>query len=207
MDAMEALPANEAARPADAFDWRSCLERVRARDEAAAGELMRQLYPLVIKIVRYHLPRRTSEEDLAQVVFMKIFQHLDSYTGQAPIEHWVSRIAVNTCLNELRSEKARPEWRWADLGEAEERVATQLATSPDELDPSEGMAARELAERLLSALRPEDRLIIQMLHMDGCSVEEIQRKTGWSRVMIKVRAFRARQKLRKQYEQLTRNRP
>jgi len=206
MDAMEALPMDADSRREDVFDWRSCLDRARARDEAAATELMRHLYPLVIKIVRYHLPRRTSEEDLAQVVFMKVFQHLDTYTGQAPIEHWVSRIAVNTCLNEMRAEKARPEWRWADLGETEQRVVETLASSPDELDPAEHIAARDLAERLLEGLRPEDRLIVQMLHMDGCSVEEVHEKTGWSRVMIKVRAFRARQKLRKQYEQLTRNR-
>jgi RNA polymerase sigma-70 factor, ECF subfamily len=207
MDAMEASPGNTSSRSDAAFNWQSCLEQVREGDQDAARELVRFLYPLVLKIVRYHLPRRTAEEDLAQIVFMRMFQHLRTYNGQSPLEHWVSRIAVNTCLNELRSEKARPELRWADLGEAEERVVALLSSSPDALDPAEDFAARELAQQLLSMLRPDDRLIIQMMHMDGCSVEEVHQKTGWSRVMIKVRAFRARQKLRKQYEQLTKDRP
>jgi len=207
MDAMEALPADAGAPREVAFDWRSCLGLVRARDESAARELVYFLYPLVIKIVRYHLPRRTGEEDLAQLVFMKLFQHLDSFNNQAPLEHWVARIAVNTCLNELRAEKARPELRWADLSEAEERVVEKLSSGPEDLDPAQDYAARDLAEQLLGLLRPKDRLIVQMLHMEGCSVEEVHEKTGWSRVMIKVRAFRARQKLRKHYEQLTRNHP
>lgn len=207
MEARAALPEDAGPKDEATFDWRSCLARVREQDQEAARDLMQFLYPLVIKIVRYHLPRRASEEDLAQIVFMKMFQHLHTYNGSSPLEHWVSRIAVNTCLNELRAEKARPELRWADLGEAEERVIEHLSTSPDELDPAHDYAARELTERLLGTLKPEDRLVIQMMHLDGCSVEEVRAKTGWSRVMIKVRAFRARQKLRKHYEHLTSDRP
>src|SRR5688500_8965658 len=70
-----------------------CLKRVRCGDEYAARSLIQHLYPLVIKLVRSHLPRRTSEEDLAQTVFMKMFANLDQYSGTVPLEHWVSRIA------------------------------------------------------------------------------------------------------------------
>src|SRR5438067_5165265 len=108
------------------FDMASCLARVRQRDEDAARLLLNHLYPLVIKLVRAHLPRRTSEEDLAQVVFMKIFAKIDQFSGTVPFEHWVSRIAVNTCLNQLQAEKIRPELRWADLSEQEERVLEML---------------------------------------------------------------------------------
>src|ERR1700691_2815909 len=97
------------------FDMPSCLERVRRRDEDAARLLFHHLYPLVIKIVRSHLPRRMSEEDLTQTVFMKVFANLDQYAGQAPLEHWVSRIAVNTCIKALRAEKIRPGLRWGVL--------------------------------------------------------------------------------------------
>src|SRR5512137_1207494 len=98
-----------------ALDVPACIERVRQRDEEAARQLLRHLYPLVIKLVRAHLPRRTSEEDLAQTVFMKIFANLDQYSGSVPLEHWVSRISINTCLNQLRLERVRPELRWSDL--------------------------------------------------------------------------------------------
>ncbi len=76
----------------------ACLERVRQRDEEAARELVAHLYPLVIKIVRSHLPRRVAEEDLAQEIFLKVFANLDQYRGAVPFEHWVSRVAVSTCL-------------------------------------------------------------------------------------------------------------
>src|SRR5215467_13772596 len=104
------------------FDMPACLERVRARDEEAARLLFHHLYPLVIKVVRAHLPRRTSEEDLVQTVFMKVFANLSQYSGTVPLEHWVSRIAINTCLNHIKAEKVRPELRRADLSEEQNQV-------------------------------------------------------------------------------------
>src|SRR5438105_5276398 len=93
---------------------RALVDRARDGDDAAARELIRQLYPLVAKIVRAHRPRRTAEEDLAQMIFIKVFQKLTQYSGKVPISHWVSRIAVNTCRTQLAPEKSRPEWRHAD---------------------------------------------------------------------------------------------
>jgi RNA polymerase sigma-70 factor (ECF subfamily) len=79
-------------------DVQSWVRSVQQGDEAAARALFNHLFPLVIKIVRAHLPRRTSEEDLVQTVFMKLFAKLDQFSGRVPLEHWVSRIAVNTLL-------------------------------------------------------------------------------------------------------------
>src|SRR5438105_1119830 len=101
------------------FDMAACLARVRRGDDDGARLLFQHLYPLVIKVVRSHLPKRMSDEDLVQTVFMKVFTNLDQYSGRAPLEHWVSRIAVNTCIKALRAEKVRPELRWADLSEDE----------------------------------------------------------------------------------------
>src|SRR5438034_2025291 len=98
----------------------SCLRRIGRGDEDAARELIGRLHPLVLKLVRAYLPRRASEEDLVQTVFMKVFANLNQYSGQVPVEHWVSRIAVNTCLNEIKAQKVRPEWRLADLSEEEQ---------------------------------------------------------------------------------------
>src|SRR5437660_9695566 len=109
------------------LDMAACLERVRQRDEDAARALVRELYPLVMKIVRSHLPRRTDEEDLAQMVFAKIFAHVGQYSGAVPFEHWVSRVAVNTCLNQLRSEKCRSRLRWADLKQEEAEALEEMA--------------------------------------------------------------------------------
>jgi RNA polymerase sigma factor (sigma-70 family) len=184
------------------FDMPACLELVREGDEEAARQLFHQLYPLVIKLVRSHLPRRTSEDDLAQTIFMKVFANLDQFSGKVPLEHWVSRIAVNTCIKALRAEKARPELRWADLSEEESLMLDSLASTAEELRPDQSAASRELVEKLLARLNPEDRLVISLLNLEGRSIDEVKQVTGWNESVIKVRAFRARNKLRNHLEKL-----
>ena len=184
------------------MDVSACLRRVRERDEEAARALVDHLFPLVMKIVRAHLPRRLDAEDLAQMVFAKVFAHIDQYGGAVPFEHWVSRIAVNTCINQLRSERIRPEWRRADLSEEEEAVLEKVVAATQEPDPSEQMASRDLVQKMLGTLSAEDRLVISLLDLEGRSVQEIKNITGWNRSLIKVRAFRARIKLRKQLAKL-----
>lgn len=184
------------------FDMSACLAGVRRGNESAARSLMAQLYPMVLKVVRAHLPRRTSEEDLVQTIFMKVFANLGQYQGLVPVAHWVSRIAVNTCLNELKAEKVRPECRWSDLTEEQQHILEALAVSEESLPPSANLAARELLEKLMASLNPQDRLVIRLLHLEEKSVAEIRRLTGWSIPVVKVRAFRARRKLQKFLHQL-----
>lgn len=187
-----------------AFDLVACLERVRANDQLAARALVEHLHPLVIRIVRAHLPRRVAEEDLAQEVFMKVFTRLGQFQGAVPFPHWVSRIAVTTCIDHLRAQKRRPEFRWADLSENEADVLDAVLTSENEVGAGDALAARELVAKLLEQLKPDDRLVIQMLDLEQKTLIEISQHTGWSTTLIKVRAFRARRKLQKLFEQLKR---
>jgi RNA polymerase sigma-70 factor (ECF subfamily) len=172
-------------------------------DDEAARALVRRLYPLVAKVVRAHRPRRTEEEDLCQMIFIKVFQKLSQFSGKVPIEHWVSRIAVNTCLNQIESEKARPELRQADLSDEEKAVVDALAVSSEELAPDHRLASRQLVEHLLGALKPGERLAIDLLYLQGRSVEEIRKLTGWSAALVKVRAFRARKKMKDQLAKIS----
>ncbi len=184
------------------FDLGACLERVRARDQDAARQLVEHLHPLVIRIVRGHLPRRVLEEDLAQEVFMKMFTRLDQYQGSVPFPHWVSRIAVTTCIDHLRAQKRRPEFRWADLSETEAEVLDNVLADTSAADAGDALAARELVGKLLDQLKPDDRLVIQLLDLEQKTLVEIRDLTGWNTTLIKVRAFRARRKLKKLFEQL-----
>jgi RNA polymerase sigma-70 factor (ECF subfamily) len=185
-----------------AFEMAACVRRVLDRDEEAARCLMDRLYPLVLKVVRAHLPRRTSEEDLVQTTFMKVFANLGQYAGHVPVEHWVSRIAVNTCLNELKAEKIRPEWRWSDLSEEHQHMLESLAADDPAPGGPRGPAARELLYKLMESLNAADRLVVTLLHLEEKSVAEVQRLTGWSATLVKVRAFRARRKLKRALSQL-----
>jgi RNA polymerase sigma-70 factor (ECF subfamily) len=194
--------ARVSVMPEPSFDVAACVQRVRQQDQEAARALFRHLYPLVARLVRSHLPRRTSQEDLVQTVFMKVFANLDRFSGTVPLEHWVSRIAINTCLNQLAAEKARPELRWADLSEEQTDALEAATAGPKELDPGRNVAAREIVEKLLAQLAPADRLLMTLMHLEGRSVAEVRQITGWNVPVIKVRAFRARRKLRKHFERL-----
>src|SRR5437773_5986517 len=190
----------------DDSDAGALVKAALQNDDKAARALVRRLYPLVDKIVRAHRPRRTAEEDLCQMIFIKVFQKLSQFSGKVPLEHWVSRIAVNTCLNQIESEKVRPELRHADLSEEERAVVENLATASDDLAPDQRFASRQLVEHLLATLKPVERLAIDLLFLQGRSVEEIRKITGWSAALIKVRAFRARQKMKAQLARI-RERP
>ena len=183
------------------FD-KAWLQRVRENDPEASHTLVRELFPLVMKIVRGHLPRRMDAEDLAQIVFVKVFQKIDQYHGDAPFPHWVSRIAVNTCLNELRAEKARPELRWADLGEEQSEALQRVLDRDTGPTIEHDVATRDLADRLLETLPARDRLILTLLDLEERSVAEVSQMTGSPEAVVKVRAFRARRKLRKEFERL-----
>jgi len=184
------------------FDLAGCLELVRQRDQRAARDLVDHLYPLVIRIVRSHLPRRVAEEDLTQEIFLKMFTRLEQYQGAVPFPHWVSRIAVTTCIDHLRAQKRRPEFRWADLSETEAEVLDNVITNENDVAANDAMAAHELVYRLLEQLKPEDQLVIRLLDLEQKSIAEIAGLTGWNQSLIKVRAFRARRKLQKLFQEL-----
>jgi len=185
------------------FDVVECLAQVRKQDQDAARSLVDYLYPTVIKIVMTRLPRQASPEDVAQDVFLKMFKKIDQFRGEQPIEHWVSRITVNHCINLLRKQQTRPEWRMADLKEEHVKALEASAHSvEDSVHPAQLMGARELVENLLAILGPKDRLVIEMLEMEGCSIEEIRKATGWSSANVRVRAFRARHKLNLHFRKL-----
>jgi RNA polymerase sigma-70 factor (ECF subfamily) len=188
----------------ETFDLAGCLERVHRRDQAAARELVEHLHPLVIRIVRAHLPRRMAEEDLAQEIFLKMFTRIEQYQGSVPFSHWVSRIAVTTCIDQLRAQKRRPEFRWADLSENEAAVLDNVLTNERDVAPDEALAASELVQKLLDQLKPEDRMVIQLLDLQQKSIAEISQLTGWKQSLVKVRAFRARRKLKKLFAEIKR---
>ena len=184
------------------FDLAGCLARVREQDQSAARDLVNHLYPLILRIIRTRRPRRVAEEDIAQDIFLKMFTRLDQYQGNVPFTHWVSRIAVTTCIDHLRAQQRRPEFRWADLSENEAQVLDHVLTNESDVTAGDALAASELVEKLISQLKPDDRTVIQMLDLEQKSLVEISQLTGWNTTLIKVRAFRARRKLQKLFEEL-----
>src|SRR5271154_3467735 len=178
------------------------LQRWKAGDEAAAEKLIEHLYPVISKIVRTHLPRRDDEKDLIQEILMKTFSKLHQYKGDAPLTHWVSRLALTTCLDRLRAQKIRPEIRRADLTPDESDVFDAAWLSGSSPDATKAIAARDLVDRILASLSPEDRSLVLMVDLEGRSLQEISDATGWTVSKIKMRLFRIRPQLRQMIQRL-----
>jgi RNA polymerase sigma-70 factor (ECF subfamily) len=173
-------------------------------DEFAFSEIVRRYSPRVFGVASRFFRQRSSVEEAAQEVFLKAFTQLKSFEGRGSMEGWLTRIATNTCLNMLRSAKRRPELAVADLTEDETAWLGQQ-TSSVEYQPrsvEDTLIAADLADRVLEVLPVEDQLALMMIDGEDASVKEVAEATGWSESKVKVRAFRARKKLREAMEKL-----
>lgn len=158
-------------------------------DDEAFTELVRRYKRKVFTIVARHVWNNYEVDDVCQEIFMKVYQNLRKYRGDAPFEHWVSKIAINACYDALR--KGRREQGDVPL----EDVAFSLkAPATEEIGSEE---AWKILKQGLAKLRPEDRLVITMMNLEEKSIREISSLTGWSEAKVKVRAFRARKELKR----------
>lgn len=153
----------------------------RRGDRAAFEALVKRHEQRVFRLARRFFRRPEEVEDVAQETFLTVWRKLATYSARAPFEHWLTRVCLNCCYARFR--KRRPEETGVDGLDAPERPH----------DPT----LRVDAERLLSTLEPEDRFVLQLLHGEGWTTGEIAERMGWTRSRVKVRAHRARVRLRK----------
>ena len=143
--------------------------------------------------------------DIAQESFIRAFTALASYRAEMPFGGWLRAIVVNLCYDELRRRRRRPEELVGDFS-APEVQWMQLVNgaTPEQLvgEAEERRESYDLAHRLLDTLKPEDRMVMVLKESDELSVSEIAETLGWSEAKVKIRAFRARQALRKQAERM-----
>jgi RNA polymerase sigma-70 factor (ECF subfamily) len=156
----------------------------RDGDGDAFGELVRRHQQRVFRLAGRFFRRREEVEDVAQETFVRAWEKLSTYRAKAPFEHWLTRICLNCCYGRFRKRRGEE--------------------MPLEHDPARASAdptARVEAERLLSRLASEDRFVLLLLHGEGWSISEIAERLGWSSANVKVRAHRARKRLRRVLEE------
>jgi len=134
-----------------------------------------------------------THEDLVQEVFVEAYEGLSGYQGKAPFAHWLARIAVRVGYHHWKREKRERALEVVPLEEWHEA----LEAPEEEMEPSE---AGELLHLLMGQLPPRDRLVLTLRFIEGHSVEKTAELTGWSRSLVKVQTWRARNKLRKLFE-------
>jgi RNA polymerase sigma-70 factor (ECF subfamily) len=177
---------------------------VLAGDSASFEPLVQKYSPRVFATARRYARRDSEVEDIAQEVWLKAFDKLKSFRGEAPFEHWLMRMTVRTCYDFLRAHQRNRESSFSEISEPEEDWLERFVADPGSAS-EDADAAKLLVNRVLAKLSPEARMVIQLLEIEDRSVKEIARLTGWSVPLVKVRAFRARGEMRKILARLARD--
>lgn len=167
--------------------------------EEAAFEQMFDRYKRLVAAIASRYFRRPEEiEEIIQISFAKVYFELKNFRGvhDFSLASWLGRITTNVCLDQLRNRKRKPENLVCELSTNETEIIF-VGVRKDNQTAEKILVERDLAEKLLSNLSPEDRAILQMLYEEEMSVTEVAEATGWSNSKIKVRAHRARHALRK----------
>jgi RNA polymerase sigma-70 factor (ECF subfamily) len=173
-------------------------------DAASFEPLVAKYSPRVFATARRYARRDSEVEDIVQEVWMKSFQKLASFRGDAPFEHWLMRLAVRTCYDFLRGHQRNKETTFTELSEPESDWLDRFVAAPEKSD-EHADAAKQLINRLLDQLTPQARLVITLLEIEDRSVKDIAQITGWSVTLVKVRAFRARKEMQKLLAKMTKD--
>ena len=186
------------------------MSQARAGDEGAFEEIVRRYSPRVFQVASRFFRQRAQVEDIAQEAFLKAYTQLANFEGRGSFEGWLTRLTTNLCLNHLRSAKRRPEATVTSLTQEEgnwlDSQLTGASTQQHEAN-ERGRVAADLAEKVLSQMSPDDRLVLLSIDGDDRSVKEVAEMTGWSESKVKVQAFRARRRMRKAVENLLQRNP
>jgi RNA polymerase sigma-70 factor (ECF subfamily) len=165
-------------------------------DSSSFEPLVHKYSPRVFATARRYARRESEIEDIAQEVWLKAFDKLKSFRGEAPFEHWLMRMTVRTCYDFLRGHQRNRESSFSELSEPETDWLERFVAAPESA-VEHADAAKLLIDRVLEKLSPPARLVITLLEIEDRSVKEIAELTGWSVPLVKVRAFRARAEMRK----------
>ncbi len=172
---------------------RSDIEAVLAGDEDAYGRIVRRYENDIARQMWQFSRERDVLDELVSDVFVSAYTGLAGYRGDAPFAHWLRRIATRVGYARWKQE-ARERDRRETLVERKH----ELPTITEDASPSE---AAEYLHVLFEKLSTDDRLVLTLQYFEDCDTEEIARRTGWNRNVTKVRAFRARRRLKKMLEE------
>jgi RNA polymerase sigma-70 factor (ECF subfamily) len=180
------------------------MRRCQADEPGAFEELVRQFSPRVNSAIRGILRNSNDAEDVAQQVFAKVYFSRRRFDFRSAVATWIYKIAVNECYDHLRKQRVRRAVLLADLSEQEAARIANLDPAAAPV-PAFGASApvgvarqvetREIAAKLLAALPPEDRILLVMKEVEGHSIQELAEILGLNENTVKVKLFRARQKL------------
>lgn len=189
-------------------DEAELVRRVQAGDEAAFREIVERYQSKVFSIIYGILRNHNDAEDIAQQVFAKVFFSIRNFDFRSSLLTWIYKITVNECYDYLRKRKVRKLIYESDFSEEESQRMQLSEPGRDQSPPVDDLLARrDLAVKLLARLPAEERDLLLLKEVEGHSIEELAEMTGINQNTIKVKLFRARQKLLKAADRLMRPAP
>ncbi|MDX2178276.1 MAG: RNA polymerase sigma factor [Bryobacteraceae bacterium] len=183
------------------------IERARSGDDAAFNEIVRLYRKRILGTVSRLIGRPEDVEDVGQEVFLRLYYSMEQLRTPDMFEPWLYRLTVNAAYDYLRKRKRKKESRLSDLSEAQVTGADAVAGSAAKTEEDRKGTIREFVQKLLGSVSEEDRLLLLMKEVEGLSIKDLEKIYGINENAVKVRLFRARQRVLKAFEKQGGDRP
>ncbi len=178
------------------------IKRARDGDDSAFNQVVQTYRKRILGTIARLIGRPEDVEDVGQEVFLRLYFSLDQLRTPEMFEPWLYRLTVNAAYDYLRRQRRRSESRMADLSEQQVLLADAAAGSKREDEEKRRKRIRELVDSLLSSISEQDRILLTMKEIEGLSLKELEKVYGVNENALKVRLFRARQRVVKVFEAL-----
>ncbi len=178
----------------------SLIEKARGGDAVAFNQVVTAYRKRIMGTISRLIGRPEDVEDVAQEVFVRLFFSLEQLRSPEVFEPWLYRLTVNAAYDYLRKRKRRQESRMADLADQQVMMADAVAGEKLEADRLEAAEIREFVQSLLGEVSEEDRILLMLKEVEGLSLRELEQIYGVNENALKVRLYRARQRVLKAYE-------
>jgi RNA polymerase sigma-70 factor, ECF subfamily len=176
------------------------VRRAQHGDSAAFNEIVLAYRKRTMGTIGRLIARTEDVEDVAQEVFLRLYFSLDQLRAPEVFEPWLYRLTVNAAYDYLRKQRRRPEFRMSDLSEQQVMMADAVAGGKAEHDRQQKKKLRETVDSLLGAVSEADRVLLLMKEVEGLSLRELEKIYRVKENALKVRLFRARQRVLKAFE-------
>jgi len=177
------------------------IEEAQKGDASAFNQIVSAYRRRILGTISRIISRPEDVEDVAQEVFVRLYFSLEQLRTPEVFEPWLYRLTVNACYDYLRKSKRKPEFRMSDLSEQQVMMADAAAGSRFEGDESEKRRNREMVAELLGAVSEEDRILLTLKEVEGLSLKDLEKIYDVNENALKVRLFRARQRVLKKHEE------
>ena len=175
----------------------------REGDDAAFNQLIQAYRKRILGTIGRLIGRPEDVEDVGQEVFVRLYFSLGQLRAPEVFEPWLYRLTVNAAYDYLRRQRRRSESRMADLSEQQVLLADAAAGSRHDEELREKTRTRDIVQSLLAEVSEDDRILLTLKEIEGLTLKELEKIYNVKENALKVRLFRARQRVLKAHARVS----